>query len=122
MEDIIQLLSDSSIVESYEILNLLQDEDFYYLKIKSIIIDKTILHIRIYLSDEEYNYAFHWQAENGERILRWDNAPHHKDISTFPHHLHNGQGIKISYTITLNDILKEIMLRMDKTKSKIPGR
>jgi hypothetical protein len=34
MEDILQLLSESEIVNDYEILSLLQDEDFYYLRIR----------------------------------------------------------------------------------------
>lgn len=35
-------------------------------------------------------YSFHWQAANGALIRRWDNAPHHREISSFPHHLHEG--------------------------------
>ena len=108
MEDILQLLSDSDIVNDYEILNLLQDEDFYYLKIKSHILGDSILHIKIYLSDQEYNYSFHWQKENGELIIRWDNAPHRQEIRTFPHHVHTKDGVKESYSITLDDILRKI--------------
>jgi hypothetical protein len=108
MEDILQLLSDSDIVNDYEILSLLQDEDFYYLKIKSHILGDSILHIKIYLSDQEYNYSFHWQKENGELITRWDNATHHQEIRTFPHHVHTKDGIKDSYSITLDDVLGKI--------------
>lgn len=35
-------------------------------------------------------YRHHWQSANGQIIKRWDNAPHHPEIDTFPHHLHNG--------------------------------
>jgi hypothetical protein len=35
-------------------------------------------------------YRIHWQGENGQIKRRWDNAPHHRDISTFPHHVHSG--------------------------------
>lgn len=35
-------------------------------------------------------YSFHWQAVNGALIRRWDNAPHHREIASFPHHLHEG--------------------------------
>ena len=108
MEEILQLLSDSDIVREYEILNVLQDEDFYYLKIKSSIIDDCILYIKLYLSETEYNYAFHLQKNNGEFIARWDNAPHHKEIHTHPHHKHSSHGITESYSITLDDILREI--------------
>ncbi|MCK4761624.1 MAG: hypothetical protein KAW12_05445 [Candidatus Aminicenantes bacterium] len=114
MEDIFKLLSDSDVISEHEILSLLQDEDFYYLKIKSVVGTGSILHIKIYLSDEEYNYSFHWQQETGELIKRWDNAPHHKELSTFPHHAHTTEEVKESYTITLNDVLKEIKERLKK--------
>ncbi len=35
-------------------------------------------------------YSFHWQRADGSLIRRWDNAPHHREISTFPDHLHEG--------------------------------
>ncbi len=35
-------------------------------------------------------YAFHWQRADGSLIRRWDNAPHHPEIATFPDHLHEG--------------------------------
>ncbi len=39
---------------------------------------------------EATTYSFHWQDESGLLRKRWDNAPHHRKISTFPHHLHDG--------------------------------
>jgi len=117
MEHIFQLLSDSVIVQKYEVLGLLQDEDFYYLKIKSFIVDGSILHIKIYLSDKEYNYSFHWQKENGELIVRWDNAPHHREITTFPHHVHTGEMVEDSYKIMLDDVLKEMEHRLNTQKT-----
>lgn len=35
-------------------------------------------------------YSFHWQRSDGCLICRWDNAPHHPELSTFPHHIHEG--------------------------------
>lgn len=35
-------------------------------------------------------YRYHWQNRNGQVIMRWDNAPHHPEIESFPHHLHDG--------------------------------
>ena len=35
-------------------------------------------------------YSFHWQKDNGQLIKRWDNAAHHTEIETYPHHLHDG--------------------------------
>lgn len=35
-------------------------------------------------------YSFHWQTAEGHLRKRWDNAPHHPEVSTGPHHLHVG--------------------------------
>ena len=35
-------------------------------------------------------YSFHWQAVDGQLRKRWDNAAHHPEISTHPHHVHDG--------------------------------
>lgn len=39
---------------------------------------------------EVTKYRHHWQASTGKLIKRWDNAPHHPEIDTFPDHLHEG--------------------------------
>lgn len=33
-------------------------------------------------------YRFHWQDKETNLKKRWDNAPHHKELSNFPHHVH----------------------------------
>jgi hypothetical protein len=35
-----------------------------------------------------YKYSYHYRDKNGELIFRYDMAPHHKEIVTFPHHKH----------------------------------
>jgi len=35
-------------------------------------------------------YSFHWQDADGHLLKRWDNVPHHPEISTHPHHVHVG--------------------------------
>jgi hypothetical protein len=35
-------------------------------------------------------YSFHWQRDDGRIIKRWDNAAHHPEIETHPHHIHDG--------------------------------
>ena len=33
-------------------------------------------------------YSYHWQDSKGRLIKRWDNAPHHKELENYPHHIH----------------------------------
>jgi hypothetical protein len=57
--------------------------------------------LRLLLSDGSFmdiwlstdgDYAYHWeQRRQRGRIHRWDNAPHHPQVNTFPDHLHNEQ-------------------------------
>jgi hypothetical protein len=35
-------------------------------------------------------YRIHWQQGDGRLKRRWDNAPHHKEVPTFPQHVHVG--------------------------------
>jgi len=36
-------------------------------------------------------YSFHWQDMAGKLLKRWDNAAHHRELSTSPHHVHDGK-------------------------------
>ena len=38
----------------------------------------------------EFNYAYQYLDPHGKRIFRYDDAPHHPEIVTHPHHLHRG--------------------------------
>jgi len=35
-------------------------------------------------------YSFHWQDADGQLYRRWDNATHHPELPTRPHHVHDG--------------------------------
>lgn len=38
------------------------------------------------------DYRFHWMDQNKKLRRRWDNAPHHPEVATFPHHIHDETG------------------------------
>lgn len=40
-------------------------------------------------------YSFHWQTRAGVLIKRWDNAAHHPEVLTHPHHLHRGAELNV---------------------------
>ncbi len=52
-------------------------------------------------------YRYHWMDENG-LIMRWDNAPHHREIETFPFHIHTKSELLPSEEVRLEEILKTI--------------
>ncbi|TAN39323.1 MAG: hypothetical protein EPN24_05435 [Candidatus Methanoperedens sp.] len=57
-------------------------------------------------------YKYQWQFENGDLITRWDNVPHHREIATFPHHMHDNKGVSECPNIDLKAVIEVIM---DKT-------
>jgi len=50
-----------------------------------------------------YNFVFK------DQILRWDNAPHHKSVSTYPHHLHINSDVFDSQEPDLKSVLNYIL-------------
>lgn len=105
---ILKFLKESKVVKSFFVKDLKTFTNGFYIKVSVKLIDNSDLFITEYVDEEERNYTYHWQDENKEMILRWDNAPYHKNISTFPHHSHKPDGIFESFDITLNDIFKII--------------
>jgi hypothetical protein len=47
-------------------------------------------------------YSFHWQRADGSLIRRWDNAPYHREISSFPHHIHVGEESHVLPHVAVN--------------------
>lgn len=55
-------------------------------------------------------YGYHYQNESGEAIFRYDNAPHHPNIITYPHHKHVGSTVEPAQVPDLSEVLREIEL------------
>lgn len=53
-------------------------------------------------------YRYQCMNERNVCLFRYDNAPHHPELATFPHHKHNGEEIAPSLEPTLFDVLLEI--------------
>jgi len=49
-------------------------------------------------------------------IFRYDNAPHHKEVKSFPHHRHTPNKVTDSNEPGLNNILLEIARSQRKKK------
>ena len=66
------------------------------------------------MSEDDYIYSYHWQDKNINLIIRWDNSPHHQEISTHPYHKHIRGTIEPSKEISLKEVMtyieKQIMV------------
>lgn len=60
------------------------------------------------------DYSYHYQDRADQLIFRYDNAPHHPEVATFPHHKHLFDEQNRRETIVaaapphLHDVLREI--------------
>jgi len=80
------------------------------------LIDESLIEITERILEERgglttTKYRYHWQTGSGKLIKRWDNAPHHPEIDTFPDHLHDGseENVKSFRKINALEILTDII-------------
>jgi len=53
-------------------------------------------------------YRHHFMDGNGQLIFRYDNAPHHPEVATFPDHKHLPTGLVESVALHFADVFVEI--------------
>ena len=90
-----------------EILEVIDEASVQLLKVRAEIIDGSLLYVREAFFRRSSKYSYHWQTRTGELLLRWDNAPHHPEIATHPHHKHVGEHIEPSARVSIDDVLAE---------------
>ena len=103
-----KFLDESEVIRQYQILDFISSASGRYFKLQITFIDYSILIAREFSSKEERNYSFHWMDEDKNLIIRWDNAPYHRDISSYPHHKHIQNRIAESHIITLEEVIQYI--------------
>ena len=106
--EIFHSLEKSPVVSDFEVLEFRTWEDGFYFKIKIFIQDGSLLFAREFYDQNERHYSYHWQASEGNLLIRWDDAPHHRHISTFPYHKHLGDSIMGILPVSLAQVLEEI--------------
>ncbi|MFH1704104.1 MAG: DUF6516 family protein [Nitrospirota bacterium] len=113
IEDIIQGLSVSHAVSSFHILKIEIGEDDGYIRIRCKLTNGDILEFAEYIiiyREKIYaeTYSYHWQSADGRLKKRWDNVPHHKDVDSFPNHLHLPDKVVSSNSQSLKKVLADI--------------
>ena len=78
-------------------------------------IDYSLLDFSVIISPKGVKYRFQYMNKEKFLICRWDNAPHHGELKTFPHHLHTPNGIFESKSMELKDVLQKIEELIAKT-------
>lgn len=60
------------------------------------------------------SYRYHWQDATGHLVFRYDNAPHHQEVGSFPHHKHLRDRVIASERPVVPDLLAEIQRHLFK--------
>ena len=108
MYKIISVLRQSAIVCDIDILELIDEDSVNLLKIKVTLKANCILYITELHTKNFQKYSYHCQKNNGDLIVRWDNKPHWKEMSTYPHHKHENNQVFPSHRVTIIDVLEQI--------------
>ncbi|WP_143522162.1 toxin-antitoxin system TumE family protein [Pyrodictium delaneyi] len=83
------------IVARLERLELTVRGDIVVEKATAALVDGSKLHLRqIRRGDKVIAYSYYWLSQSGETIEGWDNAPHHPEVETYPHHRHVGGEVR----------------------------
>jgi hypothetical protein len=67
---------------------------------------------------QEYRYQF---VQRGVEVFRYDNAPHHQHIATYPHHKHAGAKILPAIEPEFSHVLDEAVALLS-VETSLPGR
>ena len=117
-EKIAKLFSECPLISSVTLKTNIYDIDFGYIEIKSEFIDGSKLQVfeLVELKEnaaEVLKYRYHFERSD-RKIMRWDNAPHHKEISTFPHHKHINGDVLDSEKPSIEEVLELVCSKVDR--------
>jgi hypothetical protein len=79
-----------------------------FIKGRIAFLDGSVLEFAEQLPTDRLKFRFHYMDGRNDLICRWDSAPHHRHLSTFPFHQHTPQGVQEHPAITLLEVLAEI--------------
>jgi len=89
-----------------------------YIKATVTFVNDSQLCIREFIDGRlrKIDYAYHYQDSDGKLVFRYDNTPHHADVTTFPHHKHVSDKPKPQPTRekTVIDVVSEIAKTISK--------
>lgn len=107
MHKITKVLRESNIIDSIFSIESDAFGGYYKLKIRARLINGWNLQIWEHVTPQFRRYAYHI-SKGTDLIIRWDNAPHHSGIKTFPYHKHVKEDVLESHEVIVEDILKEL--------------
>jgi hypothetical protein len=97
-QTLLQTIDQDLLVVSKTIAFKKYTEFIGYIRGVLTFLDGSSLHFREYLDFEETDakrdYSYHYH-HGTEFMFRYDNTPHHRQIPTFPHHVHRHSEMQV---------------------------
>ena len=115
MLDIVEALRRSPAVQQVQVIDFIDEATVKYLKCRAELVEGSTLHVNEFSIAGKNQYSYHWHDAQNHLLLRWDNAPHHSHLATFPHHRHEGGTVHESPRISISEALAEIETRFRAT-------
>jgi hypothetical protein len=114
-------IKESEVVETYTVISKIITTSEGKIKIRIRLKNTDLTDIFNYVKASDKNisiirYGYHWQDKNGKLIKRWDNAPHHRELENFPHHVHYTEEMVVPLSVTPDfyNIIAEIEVALNK--------
>ncbi len=106
---ILAVLSSSDLVKEVEIIEMNMEPKTQLLRVRAKLKKGYVLYVNEGIGENYRRYSYHLQKDD-KMIWRWDNAPHWRNIRTFPFHLHlPGRDKPVEYDeVFVSDVLMEI--------------
>ena len=102
-----ELRSYSALVVAVGSLNHRVNGAVEQLKADMQLVDGSRLQVNeVYIGGQLRKYAYYRLTPGGEVLQGWDNAPHHPEIASYPHHLHQQDGVHSSQVRSLSDVFE----------------
>jgi hypothetical protein len=109
MYEIKSILQEKAFVKEIEYLREERKRAIFLRDCKVCLANFSTLYIKETWKDKQLlKYSYYWFTANNKLISGWDNAPHHTEIKSFPHHKHNVDGVEPSAERNLQDIIEYI--------------
>ena len=108
-----RLLESSPVVANVDVVDHKRWATGSYTRLIAELVDESKLFVREYVDEHERRYSYHWQSKDDALISRWDNAPHHRNLPTFPAHCHKEGNVLPSKATTLLDVLEIIKSELE---------
>lgn len=118
LEDFDRAIASSPVVLSSAIEKYLSpDGDSVYIKGTVRLIDSSILDIAIFATLSAGRliidkYRYHYMDKERRMVFRYDNAPHHPGVRSYPHHKHAPARVAPANRPSIKEILEEIGARI----------